>query len=128
MPEERESTTTGARTIGGEGSPREIVVVRFSFPSFAKLCLLISTHVGALAGILFFFTNGGRRVSFGTAQCVGARADVVGSLFLLFAITLLVGLVGMVAFLPIHALLRLTGGMRLKALSRDSTPGDRASP
>ena len=128
MPSDREPTMPAARPSAGADGSRDLIVVRLAFRSFAKVCFLISGHVGALAAILFVLTNGGRRVSFGTSQFFGAAANAIGSLFLLVVMTLGIGLAALLAYLPIQSLMRLTGGLRLRASSRDSTHGEGPRP
>lgn len=98
---------------------RDLVVVRFGFFSFAKVCVLISVHVGVLLALLFILTNEGRRVSFGTYQFLGAQADLMGSLFLIIVITLLFSLVAILSYVPITVILRLTGGVKIRGTSAE---------
>lgn len=94
---------------------RHLTILRFGFLAFARVAFLIAAHTSLLLALVFVLTNHGRRVSFGTYQCFGGRADLAGFLFLIVATTSLLGTVGVLAYLPINMLLRLTGGLRVMA-------------
>ena len=94
---------------------QEFVLQKISLGSFIKLCFFISAHVGTILALIFFLTNHGRRVNFGTYYFTGFQADIVGLAFLFISISIFVGILGMLSFVSINFLLKIMKGIKIRA-------------
>lgn len=94
---------------------REYVLSKISLGSFIKLCFFISVHVGTILALIFFVTNHGRRVNFGTFYFTGFKADIIGLAFLFISISIFFGILGILSIVSINFLLKRMKGIKIRA-------------